>query len=135
MITNQERRAIAKMMRRTQIAIGDDAAKLTDGYPLELREAIPQAIIAQNVMRDLMTAVFMETAPFGQIFCEEMALRLASYAISAAPIEDQSLMVDRVTKRLPGVHTERLRQGFVIETQWREGTSTRQNIPARGDVQ
>jgi hypothetical protein len=49
--------------------------------------------IAQNVMRDVLTALLSEMAPYGHDTALEMARRLASYALSVVPLEDQELVV------------------------------------------
>ena len=98
-------------------------------------QASVEMLAAQNAIRDCMKAVLNECVPIDVQFCGELAIRLASYAISVAPIEDQDNLVALVVMHLRDTHRDRLRAGVVIKSDWEILSGMRRNIPDKGDVQ
>lgn len=85
--------------------------------------------VTQNVMRLCLEAVFQRLHPFTVATPVELAVRLASYAISALPIEEQELALDNVVGTLPEAHAQRIRQGIALETTWVVDGEERANRP------
>lgn len=84
-------------------------------------EEFRNIMVAQNVLRPCLEAVFDDLVPFSHLTCMELAIRLASYAISTAPMADQDKLVELVLAGLPNAHSLRLSLGVVIRTGWRDG--------------
>lgn len=102
------------------------------------RMADPQvqaAVIAQNTLRTCLEATLQAVGPYTPELLADLALRLASYAISAAPIEDHDLLVSHVVRNLADAHMARVDQGVVIRADW-EMVDGRQvpNVPPAGAV-
>ena len=85
--------------------------------------------VAQNTLRTCLEAVLDECAPHTQLTCGELAIRLASYALSAAPLEDQDQLMAWVIDRLPAAHLNRLAKGVIIKTGWRINGIEHENVP------
>lgn len=102
-------------------ALGDQAATMPSMADLQY---------AQNVLRTCMEAVFQKMIPYDERVCAEMAVRLASYAISAAPMEDHEALVALVVQGLPSAHAQRMAKGIRISTEWQMANgSTQPNFP------
>lgn len=95
-------------------------------------EDMRNVLVAQNVLRPCLEATLDAMMPVSHLTCLELAIRLASYAISVAPMEDQDKMVELVIAGLPNAHTQRLAQGVVIRTEWKDGEDgpLKPNFPA-----
>lgn len=91
----------------------------------ELQEALPevaqQANVLQNVLRTALTAALNKCAPFSTELLGEMAVRLASYMISAAPLPMQEDLMVRVLGALPEAHGRRLKAGIMLRGLWEIG--------------
>ena len=74
--------------------------------------------VAQNVMRDCLTAVLEEMAPYGHQSAIDIARRLASYALSTVPMEDQDEVVSAFLAGFADFHMMRTAQGAVIRSEW-----------------
>lgn len=85
--------------------------------------------IAQNTLRTCMEAVISEIVPFSVITPAELAVRLASYAISIAPLENQDQIMDQVLATLPAAHSNRLFHGIIIQTGWSTNGLEHENVP------
>lgn len=75
--------------------------------------------VAQNVMRDALTAILNEMAPYTHETVVEMSRRLASYALSTAPIEDQDAVVAEHLSGFADFHMLRTAKGMIINSAWR----------------
>lgn len=85
--------------------------------------------VAQNVLRTCLEAVLSGMTPYGQLMLVEIAVRMASYAISAGPMEDQDAMLADVLQRLPPEHSHRVAQGMIIQTTWEQHGLIQPNVP------
>lgn len=90
--------------------------------------------VAQNVLRDVMTALLTEMAPYGHLTALEMAKRLASYALSVVPIEDQELVVADHLAGFAEFHMDRTARGAIIKTHWRMVDGRDQSNFPEGDA-
>lgn len=129
MITEQEIRVIKKMLARTREKTDPLAAKVGANHPDQ-----KSAIAAQNVLRDCMTVIMNECAPFTDALPIDVAVRMASYAISVLPIEQQETALNSVLILLPEAHARRMRQGIHIDTDWVTDGVHHKNVPGKGDV-
>lgn len=77
--------------------------------------------IAQNVLRTCLEAVLVKVLPYDHTTLAELAIRMASYAVSAAPIDDQETLMAVVVQTLPEAHRRRVAQGVMISTTWQIG--------------
>jgi hypothetical protein len=134
-ITNQDRANI----RRIFAKIREDTDRLTaakvSSSGVKSHPDIDKIIAAQNTLRKCMEVVFEECMPYDEIFCGEMAVRLATYAISAVPIERHGLVLNAVIEGLPAALARRVRDGIAIRTEWETDGVRHANIPRKGDVQ
>ena len=84
-----------------------------------MRDPEQQALqVAQNTLRTCMEATFQSMGPYSPEACASLAIRLASYALSAAAIEDQDFLVAHVLRHLGPEHMRRVDQGIAIQTEW-----------------
>lgn len=136
MITNQDRSAIRRLFRKvkedTDRLVAEKAAR--SGGALTHPE-MPNIIAAQNTLRACMEVVFDECLPYGEFFLAEMAIRLGTYSISAAPIERHDVIVDAVVKNMARALQNRVAEGSVIKTRWLTDGVDHPNLPSKGDIQ
>lgn len=100
-------------------ATKDARSKLTLKDPDE-----SNVVVAQNVVRTALEACYERMIPFGSHACMTMALRTASYALSAAPLDEQAHLVSTFMHSFPTAHVDRLKRGVIIRTGWKgEGTA------------
>lgn len=85
---------------------------------------------AQNALRTCIEATLKQAGPYTDLTCIELAIRLASYAVSALPVERQHAALDMVIATLPAAHKARLEKGVVIKTEWMTDGVAHANIPA-----
>lgn len=86
--------------------------------------------VAQNVMRDVVSAVLDEMMPYSHKTPVEMARRLASYALSSVPLEDQEIVVAELLRTFADFHMNRTASGAIIEAHWRmEDGTDKLNFP------
>ena len=134
-VTNQDRANI----RRIFAKIREDTDRLTaekiSATGTKTHPDIDKIIAAQNTLRRCIEVVFEECLPYDDVFCGEMAIRLAAYAISAVPIERHQLLLEAVVEGLPAALARRVREGAVIRTEWQTDGVNHPNIPRKGDVQ
>lgn len=84
---------------------------------------------AQNTLRTCMEATLQEAGPYTDVTCIELAVRLASYAISAIPLERQDEALGAVIASLPAAHSSRLAKGVIIQTEWETHGLRHPNVP------
>lgn len=99
-----------------------------------MRDPAQQAMqVAQNTLRTCMEATLQQMGPYTPETCASLAIRLASYALSAAPLEDQDFLLAHVLQHLGPEHMRRVDQGIAIKVDWEmvDG-SVRPNIGASG---
>lgn len=135
MITNQDRSAIRrlflKIKEETDPLVADKAQRTgTPSHP-----EMPNIIAAQNTLRTCMEVVFNECLPYGEFFLAEMAIRLGTYSISAAPHERHDILVDAVCKNMARALQTRVAEGSVIKTRWITDGVDHANLAGKGDVQ
>lgn len=76
------------------------------------------AIVCQNALRTCMEAAIDQAIPFSAALPVELAVRLASYAISVLPIEQHEAALSAVAASLPAAHRARIAKGVMIQTTW-----------------
>ncbi len=138
MITNQDRAAIRRIFDKTKREIAplvEARVKEVRANNLDVPVNTLEVMAAQNTMRICMEVVFNACIPYDRMFCGELAVRLAAYAISAAPIEDQARMVSLVQEALPNALATKLREGAIIKTTWMTDGIEHPNVPDKGSVQ
>lgn len=84
---------------------------------------------AQNTLRTCMEATLQAAGDYSDRTCIELAIRLASYAISALPLECQDEALDAVVRSLPAAHSLRLANGIIIQTVWETHGVRHPNVP------
>ncbi|MDR6954192.1 hypothetical protein J2X65_003560 [Ancylobacter sp. 3268] len=133
MMTNDEKEAVGAFFERVKVETDRRlAASKQRGVPPQMAKVAA----AQNALRGCMEVVFDHCLPYDQLFVMEMAIRLASYAISSAPIEAHKKMCELVAEALPGALERRVREGIAMHTQWGTGPGDASpNIPSKGDIQ
>ena len=111
--------------------------KLADRPEPEFRNReIANMQVAQNVLRTCMEAVLQKLIPYSHTTCGDLAIRLASYAMSAAPMEDQEMILAMVLDALPAAHRKRMASGIRISTSWQMRTGDEQpNFPDDPDAE
>ncbi len=134
-ITNQDRANIRRVFAKIRQDTDRLVAEKVDRTGTKTHVDIDKIIAAQNAMRTCMEVVFNECLPYDEIFCGEMAVRLAAYAISAAPIERHQVLLEAVVEGLPAALARRVREGVVIRSQWETNGVVHSNIPRKGDIQ
>jgi leucyl-tRNA synthetase len=83
-----------------------------------LERQVANIVVADNVIRTAMEAALTRMMPFQPEVCAEMSVRLASYALSAAPDSLQERLLVTHLQALPAKHIERLLNNVRIETEW-----------------
>jgi len=74
--------------------------------------------VAQNVMRDCLSALYDAMIPYGHVVAVQMSQRAASYALSVVPIEDQDAVVAAHLDGFADLHQHRTASGIRINTEW-----------------
>lgn len=135
MITNQDRANIRRIFEKTR----NDIAPLVAGKARELNlKSDPQLLnlmVAQNTLRCCMEVVLAECMPYDELFCAELAVRLAAYSISATPIERHEYLTKAVQNAIPNALANKIREGAVIKSTWLTDGIEHPNIPDKGDIQ
>lgn len=78
-----------------------------------------KVLTAQNVMREALEACLAKMTPFSDLTPQELAIRLASYALSALPIDQQEMAVFSFCTLFPTAHQKRIAQGVMLQTEWK----------------
>lgn len=101
-----------------------------DSLPREVSPEERNLIVAQNTLRTCMEACLERMLPYSAATPLDLAVRLASYALSALPAESQVDAVDQLHEVLKIAHPQRLQQGIRLSTTWdMPGQGERDNFP------
>lgn len=84
---------------------------------------------AQNALRTCLEATLEKLVPWTERTPVEIGLRLASYALSALPIEAQAAATAAFLDAFPAAHASRLKAGIRLETTWHQQGRERSNFP------
>lgn len=84
---------------------------------------------AQNTLRTCLEATLQEAGHYTDRTCIELAIRLASYAVSAIPLERQDEALHAVIQSLPAAHSARLAKGVIIQSEWETNGLRHPNVP------
>lgn len=88
---------------------------------------------AQNTMRTCIEATLQSMTQYSPEALASLAIRLASYALSAAPLEDQDFLLAHALRHLGPEHMRRVDQGIAIQADWQmKDGSIRPNIGQAG---
>lgn len=85
--------------------------------------------VAQNTLRTCLEATLQAAMPYSETTPIQLAIRLASYAISALPLEQQDAALRTVIDSLPNAHSVRLARGIIIQTEWETHGHRHPNVP------
>lgn len=77
-----------------------------------------KCVVAQNVLRTCIEATLERMLPYSMATPVELGLRLASYCVSALPLEAQPGAVSEFLRVFEKAHAERMRQGIHLSTGW-----------------
>lgn len=123
-----DRAAIRKIFRKAKVTLAPmvaaEAERLNHHHPDTLN-----IMAAQNTLRACMEVVLNECLPYDRRFLAEMGVRLAAYAVTAAPIQDHEALIGLIAESLPNAVAEKVRQGAVIRSDWMQDGVLRPNIP------
>lgn len=128
-INNADRAAVRRIFRK----IHRDVAPLVEAEAHRLDHHDPSTLnimVAQNTLRCCMEVVLNECTPYDARFLAEMGVRLAAYAITAAPIQDHDRLTAAVVVSLPGAVAEKVLKGATIGSVWEQDGVLRPNIPS-----
>ena len=128
-INNADRAAIRKIFRK----VHRDVAPLVEAEANRLNHHHPDTLktmVAQNTLRMCMETVLGECLPYDAHFLAEIAVRLAAYAITAAPIQGHDKLVCAVADALPHAVQQKVSAGATIGTVWEQDGVERSNIPS-----
>ncbi|MBB4574435.1 hypothetical protein [Rhizobium lentis] len=134
-LTNQDRANIRRIFAKIRGDTDRLTAEKVRATGASTHPDIAKIIAAQNTLRKCIEVVFEECLPYDEVFCGEMAVRLAAYAISAVPIERHQDTLEAVVEGLPSALARRVRDGVIIRTEWETGGVRHPNVPRKGDVQ
>ncbi|WP_192252063.1 hypothetical protein [Mesorhizobium silamurunense] len=129
-ITNQQRRILKQMLEKEREGI-------ERGYrqgDAEIPESVIKAIVAQNFVRNSLEVSVEELLPFEMRFIAELAIRVASLVISAAPIEKQDELIALLLHNLRQVHHQRVAAGEVIKLRWEVDGHMQPNVATGNEV-
>lgn len=79
---------------------------------------VRKLVTYDNVIRTAIEVCIDKSIPFEKATPVEFAMRAASYAISALPVEDQDQAVAFLVQNFAEAHQTRTAKGFVITTEW-----------------
>lgn len=123
--------AIKAEFERAQVVLAPRMLDMIQAGHSRLADPEQQRIqAAQNVLRTCLEAVLNQMIPYSGMVPLEMALRLASYSISAAPMEDHAQMMDWLVRTLPSAHEQRMASGIRLTSEWQmHNGMTQMNFP------
>jgi hypothetical protein len=107
-----------RLIQATRIEAARVRLDIKDKLPAETADHIAAVLIAQNTIRPCLEATLKELTPFGVLLLGELAIRLASYAISAAPADIQGDLLQAVMNGLPDAHALRMSKGIALRSVW-----------------
>lgn len=135
MITNGDRADIRRIFQKTKSDIEPVLTKKCRETGIGAGPQLLNLMAAQNALRTCMEVVLAECLPYDELFLGELAVRMAAYSISAAPIETHEALILAVQDALPRTLSNKLREGAVIRATWTTDGVEHPNIPAKGDIQ
>jgi hypothetical protein len=101
-----------------------------DGLPRAVGDEERNLIVAQNTLRTALEACFERMLPYSAATPVDLGVRLASYCLSALPVEAQDRAIDALCQVLRDAHPQRLAQGIRLSTTWdTPGQGERDNFP------
>lgn len=91
-----------------------------------------KCIAAQNVLRTCLEATLERMLPYALTTPVELGIRLASYCVSALPLDVQPGAVEEFCRVFAATHAERVAGGTHLQTTWyRSGQDgEEENVPA-----
>lgn len=142
-ITPQDRRHVRDLWRKILKDLGPDIARALEMMVASGQGDIPinnpAVIVSQNMLRICLeeaigesSRAFLNQPAQARTFLAEIALKLAAYCISAAPLEAQAEMAEMVSASLPSAVGAMRAKGFVIRCEWNFGNGWEPNLPAGG---
>lgn len=111
---NYQRKALVKAVQRQFDQVQKQLARRMIGMSPDVQKIN----VAQNTLRTCLEAALNKLVPYEANICVELAIRLASYAISAAPIEDQDVLVAQFMEAFAEAHLLRISEGKRISSEW-----------------
>lgn len=106
---------------------------VADGNMLYSNPEVRNVQIAQNTLRTCMEATLQKMMPYTHLTAVELAIRMASYALSTVPMEDQEIVVAQFMQSFVSAHEMRMARNVRIDTQWRmEDGRDQPNFPDDG---
>lgn len=135
MITNQDRAAVRRIFAKCKDETGQLIRKRAAEAGVVLHPQMPNIIAAQNAMRVCLEVILNECIPYDGFYCAEMATRLATYVISAAPIEQHADLLEATIGAMPAALANKIREGAVIRSTWLTNGVEHPNIPEKGEIQ
>lgn len=114
-------REVRREFKRCKAELEPQMLGRVDDEPVMANEEMRNIIVAQNVLRPCMEATLEALLPYSHLTSLELAIRLASYALSTAPLEDQDKLVAMFLQVFAESHALRTARGIVIGTEWRVG--------------
>lgn len=133
MITNQDKKIIAKLFRKTKVET--DRIIKKPGSVVPDTHTMRNVMAMQNAMRTCMEIMLNETIPYDEELLVEMGIRLAAYAVSAAPIEIQERMAQRISVALPPSVALRQKSRIGIQSEWITDGVVHPNMPTKNNTQ
>lgn len=127
--TKAEHTAFAKTFQK----IRRDIAPLVKAEADRLNFHRPDTLnlmAAQNTGRFALEVILNECLPYDRHFLAEIGVRLAAYAVTAAPIQDHDALIASIQNALPRAVSEKVAQGAVIRSTWEQDGVERPNIPS-----
>lgn len=92
---------------------------VADGNLLYDNPEVRNIQVAQNTLRTCMEATLQKMMPYTHLTAIELAIRLASYALSTVPLEDQDAVKAQFMESFIDAHDMRMARNVRIDTQWR----------------
>lgn len=92
---------------------------VADGNGLYANPEVRNVQIAQNTLRTCMEATLQKMMPYTHLTAIELAIRLASYALSTVPMEDQDMVKAQFMESFIPAHDMRMARNVRIDIQWR----------------
>lgn len=96
----------------------DCDAKTRAVAPAGTPEDRQRTVVADNMLKFCIEQALNHMLPISPEFCAEIAVRIASYALSAAPTHMHGGLVAMCVEVLPEVHASRMERGICIKSEW-----------------
>lgn len=126
--------ALVRAVRAEFERVLDDIGPIMDRRPEpQFRDPeVRNVQAAQNALRTCLEAIYERMLPYGFTTPIELAIRLASYALSVLPAEHQNEALETFIRSFPTAHRRRIREGTRLEAGWITEGRERSNFP-KGD--